>query len=509
MFGMLPLSVSKHWSPPARYERCIQKAMVALAEIQEKLEATKQLRKLLKPLRPKPTLQANQQHSETSDSEMLKASVDTALLHCLLLTSEDEVKEFLSFPNSCVLDDCERFLRQEARWSDIVALYRSKGMDRKALELLTGKARPYSSVPGAIDYLRSLNGNDPSQKNLILEFSVWVLNNAPHEQALQMFYNEKCVAPLTVLNHLRNTLPNDLEAHAAYTQKVLSDPVLSKLPDCKMSAMHETLIQTYVELLKNYEKAGKQVKVAEVGTKLQAFLKASDKYGAQAMKKHFNTPQFYKEMAILHSKLEEHEEALLVLSHGLKSIKDSVAYCDEESLVLEMGKPMPPQPLKGKDQRYELHFMLFRLLLQPSDKSIEPKVDDALTLLKLHADKINCLKALKMLPPHTKLHSIHEWIIKVLRDASIKQRETKVYMNLCKSEHHQVAVQRVIRQKEKCVVHPHTVCAVCKSKIGNSVIAYYPNKVLVHKSCATKQGGSVNVCPVTKRAFSPLDDYCK
>eukprot|EP01064_Diplonema_japonicum_P020951 TRINITY_DN30502_c0_g1_i1.p1 TRINITY_DN30502_c0_g1~~TRINITY_DN30502_c0_g1_i1.p1 ORF type:complete len:923 (+),score=240.94 TRINITY_DN30502_c0_g1_i1:49-2769(+) len=511
MLGMLPTYVSQNWKLPVEYEKCLQEArVVALAEVQEKFKAVAQLRKWLKQSRQIAiSSQADPLKLDMSDNGMLRASVDTAFLHCLLLTAEDDVETFLGTPNRCVLDDCERILRQESKWSNIVALYRSKGKDRAALDLLTGKTRSYNSVPDAIAYIKQLNGNDPTHKSLIMEYSTWVLRNTNYKEALEMFYSENSLPPITVLSHVKSTLPHDLEAHAAYTAKVLADPVLKLLPDCRMNTMHESLIGTYVQLLKQHEEAKRGKEAGDVGKALQRFLKSSDMYNVQTMKKLFDTPQFYKEMAIVHAKLEEHEEALRVLAFGLGNIKDCVTYCDEESLVLTPGQAAPQQPLKGKDQRYELHFMLFQLLLEPPSDNIEPKVEDALVLLKMHADKINCLKAIKMLPPHTKLHSISDWISKVLREASVQSRERKIYKNLCKSEHHQVSVQLVHKQRVKCTIQQNTVCAVCKTKIGNSVTAYYPNKVIVHKICATKQGGSLNVCPVTKRVFSPLDEFCE
>eukprot|EP00659_Diplonema_papillatum_P020880 gene20880-32206_t len=432
---------------------------------------------------------------------MKQASVDTALLRALLLTSEHDVAPFLELPNRCVLEDCESFLREDSKWGDIVALYKSKRLDRKALELLKDlgegtksrdpKARELG-INGTIAYIQKLDPANATHRELILEYSEWVLLRAPHHQALPMFYSnpKKVITPRLVYEHLRKVLPRNLECQAGYLAKMLEDPILKALPECRNSSIHEALIDVYVALVKKYNGCGKVKDAEAIKARLQSFLKTSERYDPESVKQQFAGEDFYREMTIVHCKLEQHEDALRILAHKLNSFDECVAYCQNESVAKPPPSAAAPSAAptsalaKGREKRQELHFILFTLLLNPDDKS-PPKVEQALRLLNLYPDKVNCLKALKMLPADTKVHDVAQWIVQVLKDVSVKNRETKIYMNLCKSEHHQVAVQRVYRLREKFVIDQKTVCPVCKRKIGNSIVAYYPNGKLVHKICAT------------------------
>ncbi|KAJ9467492.1 Vacuolar morphogenesis protein 6 [Diplonema papillatum] len=521
IFGLLPSYVEQRWTPSPEHARCIQEAQKALSEVQEKLKAIAQLKSWLKNLRQSPT-QAEMQDDplklDTTEAGMKQASVDTALLRALLLTSEHDVAPFLELPNRCVLEDCESFLREDSKWGDIVALYKSKRLDRKALELLKDlgegtksrdpKARELG-INGTIAYIQKLDPANATHRELILEYSEWVLLRAPHHQALPMFYSnpKKVITPRLVYEHLRKVLPRNLECQAGYLAKMLEDPILKALPECRNSSIHEALIDVYVALVKKYNGCGKVKDAEAIKARLQSFLKTSERYDPESVKQQFAGEDFYREMTIVHCKLEQHEDALRILAHKLNSFDECVAYCQNESVAKPPPSAAAPSAAptsalaKGREKRQELHFILFTLLLNPDDKS-PPKVEQALRLLNLYPDKVNCLKALKMLPADTKVHDVAQWIVQVLKDVSVKNRETKIYMNLCKSEHHQVAVQRVYRLREKFVIDQKTVCPVCKRKIGNSIVAYYPNGKLVHKICAT----SLLVCPVTKKTFSPLDE---
>eukprot|EP01061_Rhynchopus_euleeides_P015919 TRINITY_DN27054_c0_g1_i1.p1 TRINITY_DN27054_c0_g1~~TRINITY_DN27054_c0_g1_i1.p1 ORF type:complete len:1039 (+),score=435.63 TRINITY_DN27054_c0_g1_i1:66-3182(+) len=581
MFSMLPSYVASTWRPTEEEDRSLREARsIALAEMNSRFSAAEQLKVLLRDIRSSYVFNPKDDpvKPDTSELGMKMASVDTALLHCLLLTAEDDVAPFLEKPNKCVLEDCEKILRQEnpCRYSDIVALYKSKGLDRRALVLLRALGLTGSfnfsdqqhrepapvrdsdlssdelrskqlGLNGTIQYLRSLNGADEVQRDLILEFSSWVLQSgAPTDKKLSMFWNHPKdpaaeqrggrhgpVNPKLVLDHLKKTLPVEVEIHMQYLETMLEDPKLSKLQECRQNAVHEALIKAYIERIQalhaergNLEgKASVQTQskvgriseeVKAVGSRLQSFLRSSDLYSVELMKRTFadaaNASLFNRELAIIHSRLEQHEEALFILAHKLDSFEESLAYCDKESRQRPMDgnveTVLGKSASKGRMKRFDLHSILFSLLLNPPRGSgAAPKRDSALQLLTIHADKINSLQALKELPPDTPIQELSKWLTQVMKDVSLKQRETRLYMNLSKSEHQQVAVQRATSRKEHFEIRPETNCPVCRSKIGgNSFVAYYPNKVLVHEICATKQGGSMSVCPVTKRTFSALDE---
>eukprot|EP00754_Rhynchopus_humris_P022431 Rhum_TRINITY_DN14790_c30_g1::Rhum_TRINITY_DN14790_c30_g1_i1::g.118207::m.118207/K20183/VPS39, VAM6; Vam6/Vps39-like protein vacuolar protein sorting-associated protein 39 len=571
VFSMLPTYVANAWRPSEEDERAITHARsTALAEMSDRFAAAEQLKSLLKDIRGTYASSAKEEDPlklDTSEPGMIRASVDTALLHCLLLTAEEDVIPFLEKPNRCVLEDCEKILRQETpcKYADIVALYRSKGLNRRALTLLralgaTGsfsftdqpsggpQADAFASaadeasespevqqhkklgLDGTIAYLKRLNGADSTHGDLILEFSTWVLQSSrcDVEKKLSMFWSVPAsnasavgaVSPRVVLAHLKKVLPNEVATHTLYLERMLSDPQLSKLQECRQNVVHEALIHSYLELVNKLssqpglEEEERKTRMRSVGDRLQKFLRASDMFNVELMKKTLSEPHhahlFFTELAIVYCKLEQHDEALYILSHKLNSFEQALEYCDTESRERPADAPLNPSSpsSRGKEKRYHLHSILLKLLLHPPSDS-PPHIDAALRLLKAHPDKVNCLEALRMLPPETPVHDLAPWITQVLKDVALQQRETRLTMNLSKSEHQQVAVERAVRQKQSFQINPDTICSLCRAKIGiNSIVAYYPNKVLVHYNCAMKEGGSMSVCPVTKQTFSSLDEFC-
>ena len=49
---------------------------------------------------------------------------------------QEEAKRFVTIRNRCVVDDCERALKKEQKWEELVLFYRQKGLHRRALQLL-------------------------------------------------------------------------------------------------------------------------------------------------------------------------------------------------------------------------------------------------------------------------------------------------------------------------------------------------------------------------------------
>ena len=108
-----------------------------------------------------------QQHNQNSESKEdydlndwpLHELIDTVYMKCLLYTSEEDLRKFLTnqlkeppnashdkrevncfkLPNHCNVEECETVLRQFRKYSDMVSLYKSHNQYRKALELMKSK----------------------------------------------------------------------------------------------------------------------------------------------------------------------------------------------------------------------------------------------------------------------------------------------------------------------------------------------------------------------------------
>jgi tetratricopeptide (TPR) repeat protein len=112
------------------------------------------------------------------------ANVDTALFKSYMVTHRSMVATFARVQNWCRVDECAQLLLDQKLYRALVDLYHSKGLFRKALQLLAklGKSNDQSEggrfigVKPTIQYLQKLEAD---HIELVLEFSKWVLEADP------------------------------------------------------------------------------------------------------------------------------------------------------------------------------------------------------------------------------------------------------------------------------------------------------------------------------------------
>lgn len=90
--------------------------------------------------------------------------VDTTLLKCYLLTNDALVASLLRLKdNHCHLEESERALKRHHKHAELIILYQTRGLHRKALELLKKHATsnedfgsPLANHERTIQYLQHL-----------------------------------------------------------------------------------------------------------------------------------------------------------------------------------------------------------------------------------------------------------------------------------------------------------------------------------------------------------------
>eukprot|EP01062_Namystynia_karyoxenos_P062569 TRINITY_DN55472_c0_g1_i1.p1 TRINITY_DN55472_c0_g1~~TRINITY_DN55472_c0_g1_i1.p1 ORF type:complete len:1032 (+),score=401.09 TRINITY_DN55472_c0_g1_i1:79-3174(+) len=359
--SLLPAYVQEAWKPPPhpQIRNAMAAAQGALAGEQEVRKAMQSVQFFLKHHRPKipqPTTKDKLAH-DMSEEGMRLASVDTALFIALFKTEaegDNRALEMIRQPNRCVLEDCEKVLRLEKGWPELVALLRSKDLHKRALELLrdlgvgplSGPADrgDFDAAAATVQYMQAL---EQQHEGLILEFSNWVLQAAleagPAEvdKALQIFCHHKgrIVPPPTALHHLQKP-PREREfaLHARYLELILDDPDHSKREDAAKPRLHEDRVFAYLELLKELRPTDPQA-AGEVSAKLQGWLRRSQLYKPDKIVAHLRDGSAYssdpvhelgREYAIVLSRLDQHDRALNVLVHKLGAREEAVEYCQSE-----------------------------------------------------------------------------------------------------------------------------------------------------------------------------------
>ncbi|BHF60989.1 Vam6/Vps39-like protein [Sparganum proliferum] len=114
--------------------------------------------------------------------------VDTCLLKCYLVTNIARVGPLLRQENYCHLEEAERVLTLNHRYTDLVTMYRARGFHQQALRVLTKvtlgtvEAEKVDTSNEAhtpdliVAYLKDL---DPTNFELVAQFGDWIMNKHP------------------------------------------------------------------------------------------------------------------------------------------------------------------------------------------------------------------------------------------------------------------------------------------------------------------------------------------
>lgn len=127
------------------------------------------------------------------------------------------------------------------------------------------------------------------------------------------------------------------------------------------------------------------------------------------------------ESAILHGKLEEHEEALRILVHELQDFSAAEDYC----LWRSEGRDPP--------YRQRLFHTLLAMYLQPGPAAPELSVAAA-DLLNRHAANFDAARVLQLLPGGWSVQLLRPFLTGAVRNSVHARRTTQVALGLAKSE---------------------------------------------------------------------------
>jgi hypothetical protein len=137
---------------------------------------------------PNSTTNVDQPYSQLFQSATyLPQIIDTTLLKAYLAANGALVVPLLRMQNYCHVEEAESILLAQQKLQELVLLYKSKGLHKKALTLLSKHAQPSSSkdkvaqLDGLIETVHYLQTLGPANFELIAEYSKWVLQTNPTE----------------------------------------------------------------------------------------------------------------------------------------------------------------------------------------------------------------------------------------------------------------------------------------------------------------------------------------
>lgn len=412
-------------------------------------------------------------------TEQLFQIIDTTLLKCYLQTNDAFVAPLIRL-NHCHLGEAEKMLKKHEKNSELIILYQTKGLHKKALELLQKQSTQQDpSLQGhyrTVLYLQNL-GRDYIE--LIFQFAGWVLEQHPTD-GLSIFIEdmpevEGLPRPkvLDFLLRLHKSLVIPYLEHVIHVWKDES------------TILHDALVHQYREQAATLLAGGKLAEGKVVRAKLLSFLESSNNYSPENALVQFPYDSMFEERAVILGKLGKHEQVLSIYVMMLGNVSQAIKYCHD---VYRSER-------EGAD---EVYVLLIKMLISPPDSWLrgvpvspatsKPDLETALSLLEEHAPKIHPIQALEVLPDTVPICRIRHFLESSLQKQLNERRRILVLKSLTVAENLQVQEQRMHYESQSIKMTELNVCSVCKKRFGNqSAFALYPDGDVVHFSCQDRK----------------------
>ncbi|XP_078300463.1 transforming growth factor-beta receptor-associated protein 1 [Panthera onca] len=399
-----------------------------------------------------------------------KEDIDTALLKLYAEADHDSLLDLLVTENSCLLTDSAAWLEKHKKYFALGLLYHYNHQDAAAVQLWVNivngdihdstRSDLYEYVVDFLTY--SLD------QELVWKYADWVLQKS-EEVGVQVFTRRPLDEQQNSFNpdSIITCLKKYPKALVKYLEHLVIDRRLQK------EEYHTHLALLYLdEVLQQRPGANsKGAEATETQAKLRHLLQKSDLYRVHFLIDRVRGAGLPMESAILHGKLEEHEEALRILVHELRDFSAAEDYC----LWRSEGRDPP--------YRQRLFHTLLAMYLQPGPSVPELAVA-ATDLLNHHAAEFDAARVLQLLPGTWSVQLLRPFLTGAVRDSVHTRRTTQVALGLAKSENLIYKYDKMKLKGSSVRLSDKKLCQMCQNPFREPVFVRYPNGGLVHTHCA-------------------------
>ncbi|XP_047709932.1 transforming growth factor-beta receptor-associated protein 1 isoform X1 [Prionailurus viverrinus] len=399
-----------------------------------------------------------------------KEDIDTALLKLYAEADHDSLLDLLVTENSCLLTDSAAWLEKHKKYFALGLLYHYNNQDAAAVQLWVNivngdihdstRSDLYEYVVDFLTY--SLD------QELVWKYADWVLQKS-EEVGVQVFTRRPLDEQQNSFNpdSIITCLKKYPKALVKYLEHLVMDRRLQK------EEYHTHLALLYLdEVLQQRPGANsKGAEATETQAKLRHLLQKSDLYRVHFLIDRVRGAGLPMESAILHGKLEEHEEALRILVHELRDFSAAEDYC----LWRSEGRDPP--------YRQRLFHTLLAMYLQPGPSVPELAVA-ATDLLNHHAAEFDAARVLQLLPGTWSVQLLRPFLTGAVRDSVHTRRTTQVAVGLAKSENLIYKYDKMKLKGSSVRLSDKKLCQMCQNPFREPVFVRYPNGGLVHTHCA-------------------------
>ncbi|XP_023617844.1 transforming growth factor-beta receptor-associated protein 1 isoform X3 [Myotis lucifugus] len=369
---------------------------------------------------------------EVRSSEVVhsyKEDVDTALLKLYAEAGHASLLDLLVTENACLLADSAAWLEKHKRYFALGLLYHHNDQDAAAVQLWVNIVNGEIDDPtraDLYDYVVDFLTHSPDHA-LVWKHADWALQKS-EEVGVQVFTRRPLEEqqdgfnPDDVLTRLKK-YPNAL---VRYLEHLVMDRNLQR------EEYHTRLALLYLDavLQRTPGASGSGAEVTETQAKLRRLLQKSDLYRVHFLMERVRDAGLPMERAILHGKLEEHEQALRTLALELGDFPAAEDYCAWRSVGREPA------------YRRRLFHTLLALYLGPgpsppasasASASAELAVA-AVDLLNRHAAEFDAAQVLQLLPGTWSVQLLCPFLTGAVRDSTHTRRTAQVALGLATSE---------------------------------------------------------------------------
>lgn len=283
-----------------------------------------------------------------------------------------------------------------------------------------------------------------------------------------------------VLNHL-----DSIEGGKCLSMKITYLQHLIQVEKNIDSELHNQLVLFLLKYVQLDNANKEEFTVEDISGRLKSFLSGSKHYNPEKMLSKFPFDSLLEERAILLSRINRHGQALNIYVSKLKRTDLAEAYCMEHH-----------DPSSTNEESRDIWITLIKMFMAPSQNE-QPNIKGAMDILERQYEKIDVLKALRLLPTSVTVSDLQKFFESVIRKQTEKRRSTQVAKQLARSENLQVQEKFINERKRSIKIKQARACPVCKKKIGLSAFACYPNGIVVHYVCSKQPF----ICPVTGKNF--------
>ncbi|KAM4796789.1 transforming growth factor-beta receptor-associated protein 1 [Rhinophrynus dorsalis] len=398
--------------------------------------------------------------------------VDTALLKLYAEADHESLLDLLVSENACEVADSAAWLEKYKKYYALGLLYRYNKQDAAALQVwvkivngdLEDKTRP-DLFEYIVDFLTF-----SKDQHLVWQYADWVLQKS--EQVGVHIFTKRSAE-----EQLQNGFsPDKIVSHLCKYRKALlmylEHLVLEKR--IQKENYHTHLAVLYVEEVLRLKSgdSSDQEELEDQRRRLQNLLRQSDHYRVLFIIDKIKGSDLHLERAILHGKLEEHDQALDILVHHLKDFPAAESYCVWSS--------------QGRDAPYRQR--LFQLLLSSYLSPASPDntlLVAAIDLLNNHPTEFDAVSVLQLLPESWSVQLLAPFLAGSMREHVHALRMSQMALGLAKAENIIYKQEKLNLREKPVVLSEKKFCSVCRNPFKEPVFIRYPNGHIVHTHCAT------------------------